>query len=130
MAVIIFICIANFSKEAIDKTKSHFYKKLKEKNVSSSILNKIKIYHGIIDETDVSDAFETASMGIIGAAAHLYWLETELLKGQVTDELLDIVSIIEPYGINIGECPCDEDDWLSSKSDWGSIFNVINGWNR
>ncbi|MEE9355904.1 MAG: hypothetical protein V3U75_09990 [Methylococcaceae bacterium] len=123
-----FYMYADYSKETIDKTKDHFYKRLKEKSVSNSIYNKIKHYHVTIDEARVSDAIRTASMEIIGAAAHLYWLETELLNEQVTDELLDIISIIEPYGISTGECPCDEDDWLSSESEWDQyLMSLMDG---
>lgn len=119
---------ADYSQEAIDKTRSIFYKNIKKNDISNSILNKIKLYHKIFDEAHVSDTINIACMKITSAAAHLYWLETELLNAEVSDKLLDIVSIIEPYGISIGECPCDEDDWLSSKSDWDQyLMSLMDG---
>lgn len=118
----------DFSKSAINKITSHFCETLKKLNISNSIINRVRLYYEIIDESTVSDAFETACTEILITAARLYWLETELLDIPVSDELLDIVSMIEPYGIDVEDCFYDEDEWLLSTSDWDKyLMSLMDG---
>lgn len=109
----------NYGEGAINEANKLFYKEIELSSLSITTLDKIKYYHRNLSEKEkISDTESAAEMVIVTKAANLYWFDIDMIKTEISEALLEIATIVQPYGIDTEELPCNEDDWIESASSW------------
>jgi len=111
-----YLC-ADFSPERINNTRDVFFKRIQDHRVPKEITHKINIFYETL--AGISDEISSATNAIGSVATRMYWLDTDNFKNSITVEILDIISIIEPLGLNRESHGFEwEDAWLNSESAW------------
>lgn len=121
-----FMC-ADFSPARVEKTQRDFFIKLREQQVGTPIQQKIHIFYEVLQ--GITDQLSTASYVIASIAAGMYWLDFDRLHTPITDDLLDLITMIEPLGLNRESQGFEwEDIWLNSPSKWDQyIMSLMDG---
>jgi hypothetical protein len=121
-----FMC-ADFSPVRIQKTQRDFFAKLQTQQVGAGIQQKIHLFYEALQ--GITDQLRTASHVIASVAARLYWLETDRFKTPITDELLGLIAMVEPLGLDRESHGFEwEDTWLNSPSKWDQfVMSLMDG---
>lgn len=121
-----FMC-ADYSPERVEKTKKAFFAKLRAHQVGNGIQQKIHLFYETL--LGITDQLRTASYAIGSVAARLYWLNTDRFKTPITDELLDLIALVEPLGLDRESDGFEwEDIWLNSPSKWDQfVMSLMDG---
>ena len=121
-----YLC-ADFSSHRIQKTENDFFEAAEKSIISKQTLNKIHTFHEILKSS--SDEASTASYVISSVATRLYWLSTEELSTPINLHLVELISEIEPLGLDIEHNGYEwEHIWLESNSEWDTyIMSLMDG---
>ncbi|MFK0310266.1 hypothetical protein ACIQUF_03395 [Pseudomonas sp. NPDC090233] len=120
-----FMC-ADFSVERITKTRDSFMSEVAS-SVSGRSLATIKTLHESLINNP--ENFNNAASTITSIASRLYWLSEESLRTPITEELMELISIIEPLGLETESHGFEwEQKWLDSESRWDQyIMSLMDG---
>lgn len=121
-----FMC-ADFSPARIQKTQRDFFAKLQAQQVGIGIQQKIHLFHESL--LGITDQLRAASHVIGCVAADLYWLNTDRFKTPITDELIDLIALVEPLGLYRESHGFEwKDIWLNSPSTWDQfVMSLMDG---
>jgi len=121
-----FMC-ADFSPERVEKTRLDFFANLLAQQVGVPIQRKIGLFHEALQ--GITDQLRTASNVIGSVAARLYWLDIDHFKTPITDELVDLIAMVAPLGLDRESHGFEwEDIWLSSPSEWDRfLMSLMDG---
>jgi hypothetical protein len=107
--------------------KNDFFLKLQEKKFGVCIEKKIHLFYEIL--CNPNPGRNAAANVITSVAACLYWLYEDKFKTPITEELIDLIALIEPLGL-YRESPGHElsDLWLNSPSKWDQyVMSLMDG---
>lgn len=90
---------ADFSNHRIRKTENIFFEAAKNSAIPGQTIQKIHALHEILKGN--SNEKNTASHVISSIASRLYWLATDTFSTPVTQGLLQLMSEVEPLGLDI-----------------------------
>jgi hypothetical protein len=109
------------------KTQHDFFAQLQAQKVDMGLQKKIHFFYEIL--CNPNPGRNAAANVITSVAACLYWLYEDKFKTPITDELIDLIALIEPLGL-YKESPGDElsDLWLNSPSKWDQyVMSLMDG---
>ncbi len=117
----------DFSPERQQKTQRDFFAKLQAQQVGAGIQQRIHLFYETLQ--GITDQSRTASNVIGSVAARLYWLHTDNFNTPITDEILDLVAMVEPLGLHRESHGFDWGDiWLNSPSKWDQyVMSLMDG---
>ena len=118
---------ADFSTERKEKTQQEFFAKLRAQGAGEKIQQKILLFYETIK--GITGQLSTACQVIISVSARLYWLNTDRFTVPITDEIVDLVAMIEPLGLDRESQGFEWDEiWLNSPSDWDRfLMSIMDG---
>lgn len=118
---------ADFSNHRIRKTESIFFEAAKNSAIPDQTIQKIHALHEILKGN--SNEKNTASYVISSIASRLYWLATDTFSTPVTQGLLELISEVEPLGLDTEHYSHEwREAWLESKSGWDKyIMSLMDG---
>ncbi|WP_339533357.1 hypothetical protein [Pseudomonas mucidolens] len=111
-----YLC-ADFSPERVNNTRKVFFKSIQDHQVPKEVMQKVSLFYETL--AGVSDEISSATNTIGSVATRMYWLDTDNFKNPITVEILNIISTIEPLGLNRESHGFEwEEAWLNSESAW------------
>lgn len=118
---------ADFSMERMQKTQHDFFSELIAQQVGADIRQKIQLFYDILK--GITDQLRTAAYAINSVAARLYWLDTDRFRAPITDELFELITLVEPLGLDRKSHGFEwEDIWLNSPSEWDQfVMSLMDG---
>lgn len=118
---------ADFTPERVQKTQRDFFAKLQTQQVGPGIQEKIYLFYETL--VGISDQLSSACHAIASVSARLYWLDTDRFKTPITEELLDLIAMVEPLGLARESHGYEwEDIWLNSPSAWDQyVMSLMDG---